>query len=169
MPDLEKLIAKLVEAGVDFVIVGGVAGTVHGSSYVTYDLDVCYARDDHNLQRLVKALSPVTPRLRGVPADLPFVLDIRTLKIGLNFTLTTDIGDVDLLGEIAGIGSYLEVRAASVSVELFGVSCAVLSLDALIAAKRAAGRPKDHTVLPELEALQELRDRKDGSSTRQAK
>ncbi|MDT5261671.1 MAG: hypothetical protein QOC61_675 [Acidobacteriota bacterium] len=155
MIDFEKTLALLSDAGVRFVIIGGLAITIHGSSYVTFDLDICYARDDENLIRLARALHPVNPRLRGAPARLQFRFDEETLKHGLNFTLTTDVGDVDLIGEVAGVGDYHVAAATSMSVELFGGQYAVLTLDALIASKRAAGRPKDLQVLPELEALRE--------------
>lgn len=155
MIDFEKTLTLLSDEGVQFVIIGGLAITIHGSSYVTFDLDICYARDNENLTRLARAFRPVNPRLRGAPAGLPFSFDEGTLKRGLNFTLTTDIGDVDLIGEVAGVGDDPVVAAASMPVELFGRLYAVLTLDALIVAKRAAGRPKDLQVLPELEALRE--------------
>ena len=155
MIDFEKTLTLLSDAGVRFVIVGGLAVTIHGSSYVTFDLDICYARDRDNLARLTSALRPVNPRLRGAPAGLPFRFDEETLKRGLNFTLTTDVGEVDLIGEVAGVGDYTQAAAASAPVELFGRQYEVLTLDALIASKCAAGRPKDLQVLPELEALRE--------------
>ena len=155
MIDLATILPRLVENGVDFVIIGGVAATVHGSSYITDDLDLCYARDQANLERLASSLTPFIPRLRGAPADVPFIWDAETLRHGLNFTLITDLGNLDLLGEVAGIGTYEQTRAGALLVQLCGVECAVLSLDKLITAKRAAGRPKDKLVLPELEALRE--------------
>lgn len=155
MIDFEGALTALAAARVRCVIVGGLAVTIHGSAYVTFDLDFCYARDGDNLSRLARALMPHHPRLRGAPEGLPFRLDEATLKGGLNFTLTTDIGDIDLLGEIAGIGDYEAALAASMPVELFGAIFDVLTLDALIVSKRAAGRPKDLLVLPELEALRE--------------
>lgn len=158
MIDLSKIWHRLVDDGVEFVIIGGVAATAHGSSYMTHDLDICYARDQANLERLAKSLAPLHPRLRGAPAGIPFLWDAKTLRYGLNFTLETDFGDLDLIGDVAGIGMYESVRQTSISVELFGVECAVLSLDKLIEAKRAAGRPKDLLILPELEALREALD-----------
>ena len=155
MIDYEQALTALAAAGVRLVIVGGVAITIHGSSYVTFDLDFCYARDPENLSRLAEALGPHNPRLRGAPAGLPFRLDEGTLKSGMNFTLATDLGDIDLLGEVAGVGDYAAALVASEEVELFGATFRVLNLDALIASKRAAGRPKDLMVLPELEALRE--------------
>ena len=145
----------LSNAGVRFVVVGGVAATLHGLNYVTFDLDFCYARDKDNLSRIINALSPLNPRLRGAPVGLPFRFDEITLRNGLNFTLTTDIGDLDLLGEISGLGDFATVSTMAVPVELFGRSFLVLTLAALIASKKAAGRLKDLQALPELEALLE--------------
>jgi hypothetical protein len=141
---------------VEFVIVGGIAGTIHGSTQATFDLDICYARNEGNLARLAESLSPFHPQLRGAPAGLPFIWDVETLRRGLNFTLLTDLGDLDLLGEVLAVGSYEQARATSIIVPLFDVECAVLSLDGLIVAKRAAGRTKDKLILPELEALREI-------------
>ena len=155
MIDFERTLTLLSDSGVRFVIIGGLAITIHGSSYVTYDLDICYARDEENLTRLASAFQTVNPRLRGAPLGLPFSFDTETLKRGLNFTLTTDLGDIDLIGEVTGIGDYQMVAASSMPVELFARQYAVLKLDALIASKRAAARPKDLQVLPELEALRE--------------
>jgi hypothetical protein len=153
--DIERALTVLARARVRLVIVGGLAVTIHGSAYVTFDLDFCYARDPENLSRLAQALRPYNPRLRGAPAGLPFRFDEETLRGGLNFTLTTDLGDIDLTGEVSGVGDYAAAHSASASVELFGTSFDVLTLEALIASKRAAGRPKDLMVLPELEALRE--------------
>jgi hypothetical protein len=153
--DYEKALIRLSDAQVKFVIIGGLAITIHGSSYVTFDLDFCYARDAENLRRLAIALQPFNPKLRGAPVNLPFRFDHETLRGGLNFTLTTDVGELDLLGEVIGIGDYSKAVEVSMPVELFGRSFAVLTLDALIVSKKAAGRPKDLQVLPELEALRE--------------
>ena len=114
-----------------------------------------YARDATNLERLVAALAAHTPALRGAPPGLPFRFDVETLKAGLNFTLTTDLGEIDLLGEISGGGRYEQLLSRSVEVELFGVVCRCVSLPALIQLKRAAGRPRDFDAIAELEVLLE--------------
>jgi len=152
---IEAPLRLLGEYQVDCVIVGGVAAAIHGSSLLTTDLDVCYSRDATNLSRLAEALQSVRARLRNAPEGLPFILDSETLKRGLNFTFTTDIGDLDLSGEVRGIGNYDAVVADSVKVELFGYHFAVMDIGNLITSKRAAGRPKDLLALPELEAIQE--------------
>jgi predicted nucleotidyltransferase len=159
--DLEKIVKALTGHDVDFVIVGGVAAVLHGSSYSTTDFDICYSREARNIQALIAALSPFHPRLRGknIPGNLPFRFDAETLRRGLNFTFTTDEGDVDLLGEIQGLGGYAEVLKNSDQIEIFGASCRVMSLEDLVRAKKAAARGKDLILVKELEALLELHKR----------
>jgi hypothetical protein len=154
--DFQRFLERLVDHEVQFVIVGGVALVLHGSARVTQDLDICYSRDVDNLERLSTALADVSPTLRGAPADLPFTLDQPTLKAGLNFTLRTTIGDIDLLGEVSGVGGYREVSATADTQTVYGRQVLVMSLDALERAKRAAGRLKD---LPDLAEIRILRER----------
>ena len=157
--NFQRLLALLAEAEVEFVVIGGLAATVHGSAHVTYDVDVCYERSLVNIERLCRALASVHPHLRGAPGDIPFRFDPSTVLAGLNFTLDTDLGALDLLGEVPPLGEFPHVAAHAETVELFGFRVHVLSLEALIRSKRAAGRPKDLLVIPELEALLELRKR----------
>ena len=141
--DFQRLIEALAQNQVAYVIIGGVALVLHGSSRVTQDLDICYRRDPVNLERLSAALKPFNPTLRGAPADLPFFLDARTLHSGLNFTLTLTAGDFDILGEVPGVGSYDQLAADAVPMEVYGHTVLVMSLGALERAKRSAGRLKD--------------------------
>lgn len=157
--ELERILQRLDNFEVEFVIIGGVAAVAHGSARATFDIDLCYRRTPENLERLADALALLHPRLRDVPEDLPFQWGAQTLERGLNFTLQTDSGAVDLLGEVAGLGSYEQVLAESETVEFHGMSIRVLTLEGLIMAKRAAGRPRDWEHLLELEALLELRRR----------
>ncbi len=155
MTDLGGLLAALVDAGVEFIVVGGAAATAHGASRLTQDIDVVYARDPGNLTRLVTALSPHHPYLRGAPPGLPFTFDAQTLRDGYNFTLTTDLGDIDLLGEITGGGGFSELRASAIVLRAFGRDVPCLGLRKLIEVKRAAGRPKDFEAIAELEVILE--------------
>lgn len=157
MDEIAKGLKLLAEYQVKCVIVGGVAAWANGSSQATFDVDVCYARDVPNLRKLIQALHSVKATLRGAPKDIPFILDEETLRRGLNFTFETDIGDIDLLGEVKGVGVYSDCIENSEELELFGHSFRVLSLEELIDSKRAAGRTKDLLVLPELEAILEFR------------
>ena len=159
MTDFAGVIRTLVDAGIDFILVGGVAGTVHGSARLTRDVDVVYARSPENMRRLVDALSSHNPYLRGAPQGLPFLWDLNTIQRGLNFTLATRLGDLDLLGELTGGGGFEQLREHASSVRVFDRDVQVLDLDWLIRVKRAAGRPRDLEAVAELEALREERDR----------
>ena len=138
------------------MVIGGVALVLHGSARTTGDLDVCYSRSAHNLATLEHALAPFHPTLRGAPSDLPFRLDAATLRAGLNFTLSTTAGDLDLLGEVAGVGAFADVTRDAVTMELQGRRVRVMSLDTLERAKRAAGRRRD---LLDLAEIREIRRR----------
>ncbi|MCZ2149665.1 MAG: hypothetical protein LC126_18045 [Bryobacterales bacterium] len=153
--NFELAIQRLCDADVKFVVIGGWAAIFHGSAHVTNDLDICYSRDRENLGRLAKALAPYHPRPREFPDDLPFVWDAATLANGTVFRLTTDLGIIDLLAEVSGVGTYAEACAASVEVDAFGRRPRALDLRTLIQAKKAAGRQKDLLTLPELEGLLE--------------
>ena len=153
MTSFHKLIPLLANARVKFILIGGVAAAVHGAARATYDVDVVYDRSPENIRRLVGALSKLNPYPRGAPPGLPFIWDELTLKRGLNFTLTTKFGSLDLLGEVAGGGNYRELLAHSVETEGYGVTFSCVDLATLIKLKRAAGRPKDYEALAELEAL----------------
>lgn len=155
MTDFERLLLSLASNRVKFVIVGGVAATIHGSSRLTTDLDVVYDRSDDNVRRLAAALEPLKPYLRGAPPGLPFRFDEPTIRAGLNFTLTTEAGPIDLLGEIAGVGRFAALEGHTIEITLYGKIHRCIDLDTLIAAKRAAGRPKDFEVIAELEAIRD--------------
>lgn len=155
MPDIERGLILLAEYKVDCVIVGGVAAGVHGYSQETSDVDACYARDSENLERLANALRSIQATLRGAPKGIPFILDAETLRRGLNFTFETEIGALDLLGEIRGVGGYADCLSNCIRIEMFGHKFNVLSLEKLVTAKRTAGRTKDLLALPELEAILE--------------
>ena len=155
--DFAKGVKVLHDGGVEFIIVGGVAAILNGLGYTTYDLDVVYSRDRANIQQLVRCLEPYSPYLRGAPPGLPFKFDERTVRMGLNFTLVTEFGDLDLLGEVTAIGGYPELLPLSREITAFGVRCRRANLEPLIRMKRAAGRPKDFEILAQLEALLEER------------
>jgi hypothetical protein len=153
-PDLLRI---LDQAGVEYIVVCGAAGTAHGSVRLTQDLDIVYRRSKQNIERIVTALAPLAPYPRGAPPGLPFKWDAITVRAGLNFTLNITLGAIDILGEIAGGGSYDQLLPHIVSLELYGVRCRCLDLDMLIHTKRAAGRPKDFDSIAELESIRNER------------
>jgi predicted nucleotidyltransferase len=156
--DIETGLRVLAGGSVEFIVVGGVAARAHGSARFTNDLDVLYRRTPENISRVVSTLAGRSPYLRGAPPGLPFRWDADTVRKGLNFTLTTDFGDLDLLGEITGGGGYEDLLPQSTRISAFDVEVRCLNLEPLIHVKRAAGRPKDLEAIAELQALLEERD-----------
>ncbi len=157
MTDFAALLRTLTGSQVEYIVVGGAAAIAHGSSRLTQDLDIVYRRSRANLDRLAEALAGFQPYPRGAPRGLPFVWDRSTLSRGLNFTLVTSPGDVVLLGEIPGGGTWEDLRPKAIELQVFQSKCLCLSLEQLIRAKRASGRPKDFEALAELEAIDEER------------
>ena len=153
MLDATEMLRRLNDQGVDFVVIGGMVMVTHGASIVTEDLDLCYRRTQTNFEALERAFSGLRVELRDAPPGLPFRLDAPTIHAALNLTLLTDLGPIDLIGEVAGIGQYDAVFAMSDVLQIFETEIHVLSLEGLIAAKKAAGRLKDQLHLLELEEL----------------
>ena len=151
--DAKALLEALGRHAVDFVVVGGLAGMAHGSSYPSFDLDVAYARDTANLERMVAVLRELDVKLTNAPPDLPFQVDARTLESGANFTFDTEHGRFDILGDIEGVRSYDELRSAASIARIEGVEVRISSIDHLIAMKRAANRPKDRFMLEDYIAI----------------
>jgi hypothetical protein len=148
-----SLLEVLADAGVDFVVIGGVAGGSYGSAYGTYDLDIAYARDRANLERLASVLRELGATLRGATPDLAFQLDAKTLENGANFTFVTQSGSLDVLADPAGAPPYRVLKNAGTQIDVRGRTVTVASLDHLIAMKEAAGRPKDKLMATEYRVL----------------
>lgn len=153
--DMKKLFQELHLHGVAFIVVGGAAGMAHGMNYLTDDLDICYERKNMNYSALVKTLTPAHPKLRTRDGAIPFLFDEKTLKNGLNFTLETDWGSIDLMGEVPGVGNYQRILPQSVEFEFYGTPVKTIALDQLIQAKQTAGREKDRLHLLQLEAIRD--------------
>lgn len=157
MTDFPGLLRALQRENVRFIVIGGAAATAQGSARLTLDLDLVYSRTPENVSRLAAAIAPLAPTLRGTPEGLPFVWDERTIRSGLNFTLSTSLGALDLMGEVAGGGLYENLVRDCETIHVFGVDCLCVNLDALIRLKRAAGRRKDLEAIAELEIIREER------------
>lgn len=155
-PNFSELLPLLANHGVEFILIGGGAAIAHGSARMTLDVDVVYSRSPANILRLADALSRHQPYLRGAPPGLPFKWDAATITAGLNFTLTTALGDVDLLADIPGGRTYEDLLNDSMDLQVFGTSCKVVTLSKLIQLKKAAGRPKDLEAIAELITLSRL-------------
>ena len=156
MTQFEELLKALVNEGVEFVVIGGLAANIHGVTIPTYDIDICYNRSGENLQRLTRALQPLSPTLRGAPKDLTFRVDEATLKAGLNFTFETKLGDIDILGEVGGVGFFTDVKRESSEVKMYGLKINILNIAAMIKSKKFAGRKKDEEMILQLEAIEEM-------------
>jgi hypothetical protein len=155
--DPVPLVEALADARVDFVLIGGLAGIAHGSAYPTYDVDVMYARDQDNLERLAAVLKSLQATVRGASPDLPFILDAETLEKGGNFTFETPRGALDILAYPEGAPPYADVKAAAEEIDLGGRMVRVASLDHLIAMKDAAARVKDQLMATEYRTLADER------------
>jgi hypothetical protein len=150
------LLRRLADGEVDFVVVGGIAAVAYGSVTITHDLDITYATDEDNLERLGRVLVAAGARLRGVTDDVPFVPDGHTLRRTRVLTLATPDGALDLLAAPDGSPAYEDLRARAATVTVAGVELRIAAIDDLIAMKKAAGRPKDLVAVEELEAIRRL-------------
>jgi hypothetical protein len=162
MNELPDILKVLYDAHVEFVVIGGAAMVLQGSAHVTNDVDSAIREHQKNIKRLAAAIEPHHPQLRSAPKGLPFRFDAHTISQGMNFTLETDLGDLDFLGEVTSLGTYNDVKKSTDIRIVDGMEIHVLSFVGLIKSKKAAGRPKDLYVLAELEALEELK-RKTGA------
>ncbi len=155
--DFLDLLERLVRAGVDFVIVGGYAGVIHGCTYVTQDVDICCDFSPANLLALQRAISDLHPVHRMTPGRKPLELTLENAPEFKNLYLDTDFGHLDCLSEIQGIGPYERVKQASQPIEVEGTQFRVLTMDALIAAKEAMNRPRDREAVRQLKAIRSLK------------
>ena len=153
----EEILRLLTVRGVDFVVIGGIAAVLHGSAQATYDLDICFATDQGNVDALGDVLTALDARLKGVEDRVPFVPDARTLRRVEVLTMVTGLGELDVLARPAGSPGYQALRIGADRFDLEGFSVLVASIDDLIAMKLAAGRQKDLASVEELEAIQRLR------------
>ena len=159
-PGTFELLKRLNDAGVDYVIVGGIAAILHGSPRMTIDIDVCAPLTEPNLSRILLVLRGLHPKFRMRPDKLPMPDDASRLQGFKNLNLDTDLGILDILTEITGVGSFQDVFKESESKDVDGIPCRVLKLHALIASKRAANRAKDRLAVVELEALRQRIERR---------
>jgi hypothetical protein len=151
------LLRALTDGGVDFVVIGGIAAVAHGSLQITQDLDITYASDEENLERLGAVLVGLGASLAGVTDDVPVVPDGRTWRHTRALTLNTPDGPLDVLAEPDGSRGYARLRAGAITATVGGADVRIAGLDDLISMKKAAGRRKDEIYIEELEAIRRLR------------
>ena len=151
----DDLIPRLIQADVEFVVVGGLAAAFHGATLVTQDMDICCEFSVGNLMRLQAAIADLHPVHRMPPAHPPLTLKPDCCQGLKNLYLDSDYGQLDCLGSIAGVGDFAEVKRNSIELELPAGVCRVLSLDALIRSKEALDQPRDREALRQLKAIRE--------------
>ena len=158
MQNLKALLERLLQNQIDFVLVGGFAGVVHGSTLVTQDLDICLAMTNEQIEKLRKALSNLHPILRMNPNFQPSFMDHPKDLTGVNnIYLKTDLGILDVMSELPPVGSFKTIKKNAIEIFLYGHSCKVISLDDLIQIKRAMTRPKDQEALRQLSQIKNLK------------
>lgn len=155
---IEILAEILVANGVEFIVIGGQAETIFGSPRVTFDVDLCYRRTRENIQRLAEALKNIKPTLRGADPGLPFRADAPTLQAGLNFTFSTEAGDLDLLGYVEPIGDYDKLLVSAERHAIGKLELLTISLEDLIRVKQHINRSKDRESLLQLLAIKRIRE-----------
>ena len=155
--DVSGLLARLTSAGVDFVVIGGVAVIAQGYVRNTEDLDICYSTRPDNLEALGDLLVHLGARLRAIHEDIPFIPDARTLRRTQILTLDTTLGGLDLLADPDGSPGYDALRADADQIDFDGFEVRIASIEHLLAMKRAALRPKDETDIEALTAILRLR------------
>lgn len=161
MKSLHHLLQRFADAGLEFVVVGGFAGVLHGSAYVTEDLDICAVMSPENIAKLRSALADLKPVHRMTHKKLSFLEHPPVGQPLANVYLETEAGIVDVLGSVLGIGAYDELVRNAIEIPLFGRRCRVISMEDLIKAKEAMGREKDLLTAKELRAIAAKRRERD--------
>ena len=156
--DFNRLLHRLADSGLEFVIIGGFAAITHGSSLMTRDLDICVLLTNDTVEKLRSILGDWHPRHRMTPQKLSFLEVPKTGPIQ-NLYLETDFGIVDILSNVLGLGDFTRVRSAAEAFAIGGRTYQVISLEDLITAKEAVGREKDLLAVKELRAIAAKRAR----------
>ena len=160
--ELEQIVQILQAHGVEFVVIGGQAEILHGGSRITEDVDICYRRTNDNIVRLARAVHPLHPQLRGAPAGLPFELDAKTIELGNNFTLSTALIDLHLLGHVEPLGGYEEIKRNAILYREGDLDIWTIGVDDLLKVKLHINRPKDQESIAQLKAIKRLLEEQDG-------
>ena len=157
----QELLTRLQQNSVDFVVIGGVCCIFHGVPLATFDLDICCPFDEQTLYRIQAAVRDLHPRHRLAANKLPLELTDELCTRLRNLYLQTDLGKLDCLGEVLGLGDYEAVLKRSMTYRLSYGEFHILNIDALIAAKQAVGREHDLAAVRQLLAIKEKTGRRD--------
>ncbi|MFA6960596.1 MAG: nucleotidyltransferase [Opitutaceae bacterium] len=153
MQSLSHLLQRLSDSGVDFVVIGGFAGVLHGSALVTRDLDICAVLSLENVERLRETLKDLHPSHRMTPQPLSFLHVPKPGENVRNLYLKTDWGIIDIISTVTGLGDFERVKSQAESFQIAGRTCRLISIEDLIQAKEALGRDKDLLAARELKAI----------------
>lgn len=153
MQSLSHLLQRLADSGIDFVVIGGFAGVLHGSALVTRDLDICAVLSSENVERLREALKDLNPSHRMTPQPLSFLKVPKPGESVRNLYLKTDWGIIDIISSVTGLGDFERVKRHAESFQIAGRTCRLISIEDLIQAKDALGREKDLLAARELRAI----------------
>ena len=157
MQDLSKLLKTLLANDIDFVLIGGFAAVVHGSTLVTQDLDICSAMSIENINKLRSVLKDLNPTHRmDRKANLSFLDHPKSLDGLNNIYLDTDLGILDILSATEPAGNFDTIKKNAIDIPLYGFTCKVISIDDLIKVKTVMNRPKDIQAVIELKKVKEL-------------
>ncbi len=151
----EMILRQLVERGVAFVMIGGMAAVAHGGVLPTRDVDVTPEPSTENLDRLADALRDLDARVRDpdIPEGLPISCDATSLASAVFWNLTTRYGDLDISFTPAGTNGYASLIHEAEPIEFRGVDIRLASLATIVLSKATANRPKDQRALPVLREL----------------
>lgn len=151
--DLTKLIKLLLKEDFDFVLIGGFAASAYGSSMVTQDLDICMLLTAESIQKLRKLFENLHPFHRQTPQRISFFDFTDQAQDLNNLYLQTDLGILDIVSTVSGVGDFNRVKEKALEVPLFGHKCKLISIDDLIKCKLTLKRPKDLACAQELEII----------------
>lgn len=153
--DLQALLKLLIHSPVEFVLVGGFAAVLHGCNQTTRDIDICVIYSHEQIRLLREILRPFHPRHRMEDPKRSFLDAPKDLSKEQDFYLLTDLGELDVITRVEGIGNYYDVLQNSQEIEIYGGKCRLISIDDLIKSKKALGRHRDLVTAMELEAIRE--------------
>ena len=153
MQNLTELVRRLVDAQVEFILIGGFAAVAHGVTLVTRDVDICCRFSEENLMKIQNALADLNAVHRP-RTDLPLNLTSEQCATLKNLYLKTDLGMIDCLSQVIGVGSFEEAVQHSIELETPFGKFRVLDLETLIKAKESLDRDRDRLAVRQLKEIQ---------------
>ena len=156
----QALLTRLRDKGLDFVVIGGVCAVFHGAPLATFDLDICCPFGEENVRRIESAVADLHPFHRLTANKLPLELSRGNFGELKNLYLETELGKLDCLSEVAGVGDFEAVLKRSITASFSYGRYKFLDLDALIASKNAVGRERDLAAVRFLRAIKERNEQR---------